>query len=118
MIVSLVGAAAAAAAASAAGGRSDSFGRHDVVHLLQLVGEPLLLREFVLLQCDGQLLVVFDSVRVQLVQGAVRVELGGVHLVVRKQSSVFVSIGSEANEHKHENSPATLRPALRSYPDR
>jgi hypothetical protein len=37
-------------------------GRHDVVDLLQLVGKPLLLREFVLFQCYGQLLVVFHSV--------------------------------------------------------
>lgn len=55
-------------------------GGHDVVHLLQLVGEPLLLRELVLFESDGQLLVVLNGVRVQLVQRAVRVKLGGVHL--------------------------------------
>lgn len=55
-------------------------GRHDIVDLLQFVGEPLLLGELVLLERNGELLVVLDGVRVELVQGAVRVELGGVHL--------------------------------------
>ena len=35
---------------------------HDVVDLLQLVGQPLLAAELVLLQCDDQLLVVLHCV--------------------------------------------------------
>lgn len=64
-------------------------GRHNTVHLLQLVGKSLLLREFVLLQGDRQLLVVFDRVRVQLVQGAVCVELGRVELLKLAKMNIF-----------------------------
>jgi len=39
---------------------------HDVVDLLELVGEPLLARELVLLQGEDQLLVVLHSIRVEL----------------------------------------------------
>ena len=35
---------------------------HDVVHLLQLVGQPLLAAELVLLQSQDQLLIVLHSV--------------------------------------------------------
>ena len=35
---------------------------HDVVHLLQLVGQPLLAAELVLLQCENELLVVLHRV--------------------------------------------------------
>lgn len=77
----------------------DSIGGHDVVHLLQLVGEPLLLGELVLLQGHGQLLVVLHRVRVQLVQGAVRVELGGVQLKGEIESREKLVEQSQVSRH-------------------
>lgn len=51
---------------------------HDTVHLFQLERQPLLLRKLVLLQRDGQLLVVFYCVLIKLVQGAVGIKFGRV----------------------------------------
>jgi hypothetical protein len=48
------------------------------VDLLELVGQPLLAAELVFVEGEDELLVVLDGVLVQLVQGAVQVELVGV----------------------------------------
>jgi len=40
---------------------------HNVMHLLQLVGKPLLAAELILFQGQDELLIVLDSVRVEFV---------------------------------------------------
>lgn len=56
-------------------GTSGVVRRHYIVYLFELVRQSLFLRELVLLQSNYQLFVVFTRVRVQLVQGTIRVEL-------------------------------------------
>lgn len=55
-------------------------GSHDVVHLLELVSQPLLLGELVLFQGHRELFVVFYGIGVQLMEGAIGVEFLCVNL--------------------------------------
>ena len=68
---------------------------HDVVHLLELVGQPLLAAELVLIEVEDELLVVLDGVLVELVQRAVQVELVGVQARFFRQHRVHVLIGND-----------------------
>ena len=73
--------------------RRGQIGGHEVANLLQAIGQPLLLGEFVLFERHHELLVVAIGVVVQLLQGAVDVEVDrvlarflgqhGVHILIR-----------------------------------
>jgi len=70
---------------------------HDVVDLLQLVGQPLLAAELVLLQSQDQLLIVLHSIRVQLIECGVEVELVGVESGFLRQHRVHVLVRDDGH---------------------
>jgi len=70
---------------------------HDVVDLLQLVGQPLLAAELVLLQSQDQLLIVLHSIRVQLIECGVEVELVGVESRLLRQHRVHVLVRDDGH---------------------
>lgn len=80
-------------------GTSGVIRRHDIVYLLEFVRQSLLLRELVLVEGNYQLFVVFTRVRVQLVEGAVCVELRRVQLY-RENTYRLV--------HDRDEHPATM----------
>lgn len=91
MLLGLLGLGLVRAGARGGGGvLSVVVGGHDIVDLLQSIGKTIFRGELVLLQCQDELVTVFEGIVVQLCKGCKTVELCGVHL--KQKFSLLLSV--------------------------